>query len=202
MEIFFSSLLSFLLLYKYITLFLVSFLAAFLLPLPSSTLLSASGAFASQGYFNFAAVLLVALTGNIGGDLVGYFLARRYGKELLHKWGFGHIIGSHWYNELELYIHEFSYSIIFLTRFLPEIGPAVNILAGLGKMSFKKFLVWDIIGEIAYVSLYGFVGYFLGTQWENNINYLIRAGAVIFSIGGTIALIQYYYFKKGEYRKY
>ncbi len=196
MESIFGDLLSFLLLYKYFALFMVSFLAAFLLPLPSSSSLAAAGAFAVQGYMNIYLVFLVALIGNVLGDLAGYMLGRHYGEEILHKIGFKHILESKYYHASREYMNKYSYSLIFISRFLTGVGPSVSIFAGIMKMPYKKFLAVDIPSEICYVSLYALIGYLLGNQWEDNIWFVIEASLVVFSFGGIIALIQYKMFKR------
>ena len=83
--LFFGSLFSYLLLYKYVALFVFIFLAGIGLPIPSSTLLLAVGAFSSQGYFNLPLSLAIALIANILGDLFDYFLMRKYGTAILKK---------------------------------------------------------------------------------------------------------------------
>lgn len=195
MENILAPFLSFLLLYKYLALLIVSFLGAFLLPVPSSSALAAAGAFAAQGYLNLPEVLFVALLGNIGGDAAGYLLARHYEEAVLHKVGFKKILRSPKYHPIEAYTQEFSYSIIFLSRFLPEVGPAVNIIAGLAKMSYLKYFTIEVIGEICYVLLYGLAGFYLGNEWQNNIWFLVETGLVLFSFAGIIALVQYWLFK-------
>src|SRR5580692_11145941 len=77
--------LSFLLLYKYIALFAFIFFSAVILPLPDNSILLATGAFASQGYFGFWTSLLVALAANVAGDYVGYLLARHWGRAALDR---------------------------------------------------------------------------------------------------------------------
>lgn len=196
MEAIFNALLSFLLLYKYFGLFIVSFLAALVLPLPSSSLLAASGAFAAQGYFSITTVLLVAFVGNILGDATGYFLARFYGVPLLRNIGFEKILASSLYAKLTGYMEQFSYSLIFFSRFLTGIGPLLNILSGVAKVRYKIFFSISIFGEVAYVFLYGLVGYFLGSEWENNLSFLFEATVVIIILGVTIALVQYGVFKR------
>ncbi len=195
METILGSFLSFLLLYKYTALFVVSFFAAFLLPLPSSSTLAGSGAFASQGYFSLAMVLFVALLGNIGGDLAGYFLARRYGEEFMRKIGFKKVFSSRYYKSVVDYLTGAPHSLIFFSRFLPEVGPAVNILAGITGVPVRTFLVVDIIGEVSYVLLYGLVGFFMGSGWENNMSFLVEGGMVMLSLGIVMALIQYLLFR-------
>lgn len=196
MEFILSELLSFLLVYKYIGLFIISFLAAFLLPVPSSSILAAAGAFASQGYFSISIVLLTALLGNIAGDNLGYFLARVYGISFMKKVGFDTLITSKLYTTLSLYLQNFSYTLIFCSRFITTVGPLVNILSGITGIRYLLFFTIGFLGEVAYVLLYGLLGYFLGSEWENNFSFLLEATGVILSLGLLLGTIQYMFFKK------
>lgn len=163
-----TSALAYLLLYKYVTLFVVAYLAALLIPLPSNTSLIAASAFASQGYLNIYGVILVAFCANVLGDITGFFLARKYGKHVLLKIGFRKIIESVYYSKIELFIVEHSKIAIFVTRFIGGIGPLVNIITGFSKdVSIKKFLVFGMMGEFVYVISLSLSGYFLGSSWQD-----------------------------------
>lgn len=163
-----STTLAYILLYKYVTLFIVAYLAALLLPLPSNTSLIAASAFASQGYLSIALVFIVAFAANVLGDLTGFFLSRRYGKEMLVKIGFRKIIESTTYASFEKFIITNSRATIFVTRFVGGIGPLINILTGLSKdITLKRFLIYGISGEFVYVVSLSCTGYFLGTAWQN-----------------------------------
>jgi membrane protein DedA with SNARE-associated domain len=71
-----ESLLSYILLYKYVALALLVFANAIVIPLPINTLLLATGAFASQGYLNLGLALVLSIVANILGDCIDYTLAR------------------------------------------------------------------------------------------------------------------------------
>ena len=90
-----ASLLSFLLLYKYLALFLCVFSVAVIIPLPINALLLATGAFANFGYFNLAASIAVALSANVLGDMIDFILARRFGPRVFEKFK----IQKHYYFE-------------------------------------------------------------------------------------------------------
>jgi membrane-associated protein len=196
METILDSFLSFLLLYKYVGLFIIAFVASLPIPLPSSSVLAAAGAFAAQGYFDITTVLIVAFLGNFLGDTVGYLLARIYGVEALHAIGLKRSLSSPLYLKLKLYIQEFSYSLIFFSRFLTGVCSLVNVLSGLTRIRYVVFFSIEIIGEIAYVLLYGLVGYFLGSEWEKNIGFVFEATLVITSLGVAIVLLQYGLFRR------
>src|SRR6185369_11643502 len=81
----FDIVLSYLLLYKYATIFVVVASSAFIVPLPTSALLLAAGAFASQGYLSFATCVAVAAIANTIGDTMGYTLTRIFGYTFIEK---------------------------------------------------------------------------------------------------------------------
>ena len=195
-QYFLTSFFNFVLLYKYTALFLIGYVAALVIPIPASSSLATAGAFASQGYLNIFAVLGVALAANVAGDATGFLLARRYGEEVLAKIGFRRLLGSREYHRFKDYMQDYPQSVIFFSRFLTEVGPAVNLLSGLAKVSYRKYFTFEVLGETCYVLAYGLVGYFLGTRWENNLRFFTIAGITIVSIGVIINGIQIYLYRK------
>lgn len=92
MDFLLQNLLIYLALYKYTTVFVISFLAAFIVPIPSGSLLMAASAYARFGYFDIYTIIFISIIANILGDNAGYFLARKYGYEVLSKFGFKRIL--------------------------------------------------------------------------------------------------------------
>ena len=185
MENFLDTFLTFVLLYKYVGLFVISFVAAFIFPVPSGTALVAAGAFASQGYFSFPLVIAAALLGNIMGDATGYLLSRRYGELMLRRAGFARTLRSRQYLFVNKHFQASPYVIIFFSRFFTQINALVNILAGMGKMPLKTFFLPEVLGEIAFVLVYGYAGFLLGAQWEENFS-IITNGVVAIILLGVI----------------
>ncbi len=197
MGIFLNPLLSYLLLYKYVALFLISLVSSLAIPIPASIILAAAGAFASQGYFNLLAVILFSLAGNIVGDAVGYFIARQYGEELLSRIiFFRRILRSKGYHKIKDYVFYFPQSLVYFSKFLTDLGAAVNILCGLSRVSVKKFFFFDILGQLSYIILYGLLGYALGSGWENNIGFLEKMALVILPLGLILSLSQALFFRR------
>lgn len=165
--------------YRYWALFGITFIAALILPVPPGTLIMASSALAYQGYFDFRLVLLAAITGNILGDNLGYWLARTYGVPVLSRIGFRKVLASKRFKEVELLVHNRPGFILFISRFEVFTNLAVNLIAGLSKVPYRKYALFVAIGEICQVTLYGSIGYFFGSNWE-------RIGA---AIGHTFLII-------------
>jgi len=171
--------LPFVLLYKYWALFGITFVAALVLPVPPGTLIMATSAFAYQGYFDFKLVLLSAIAGNILGDNVGYWLARKYGVTVLSRIGFKKILASDKFKQVERLVRRRPGFILFISRFEVFTNLSVNIIAGLSRVPYRKYVWYVAIGEICQVTLYGSIGYFFGSNWE-------RIGA---AIGHTFLVI-------------
>jgi membrane-associated protein len=170
-------LLSFLLLYKYWALFVIIFLAGVIVPFPSNSLLLATGAFASQGYFSFPLSLTIATVANILGDCTDYFLARRYGKRALRLL---HISLPSYIGRLEGFVRRHPGPTIFVTRFVGTVGETVSFLAGFIPVPFGTFLVCDFLGNIVSIGVVLYAGYFLGIYWQDYSD--------LFSILGWILL--------------
>jgi membrane-associated protein len=169
--LFFGSLLSYLLLYKYVALFVFIFLAGIGLPIPGSTLLLAVGAFASQGYFNLPLSLAIAFIANILGDLFDYFLMRKYGAAIIkknyHK-RFSFIVKLEKYIKyLDEYIKRHQRIAIFLSRFLGSASTVVNFLSGLARVPFKTFILYDALGNFLSIAFIVFLGFFISESWQS-----------------------------------
>ncbi len=175
--------LSYLLLYKYLILFLVVLLASIIIPLPATALLIAAGAFSIQGYFNIYNVLIFGFLASVLGDCFGYLISFRYGKKLLEEIGLKKFLQNPKFISLEKEFIAHSSPSIFLSRFLfTHLGTSVNILSGMTKISSKKFFFYDASGEAVYVLLYCGTGYFFGSRWEYISNILGYAAAVMLLI--------------------
>lgn len=162
-----SSLLSYVLVYKYLAIYVITFLGAIVLPLPSGTVLIASAAFSLQGFFSLPWVIIVGILGNMSGDSAGYWLVRKYGAGVLQKIGLRKLVDSDKYGVINREIEKHPILIIFFSRFFTGIAPTVNIVCGLTKLSYRKFLTFEALGECSEVIFYSLLGFFFGANWES-----------------------------------
>jgi len=159
-----TSLLSSLLVYKYVAISLVVFLAGLLVPLPSNTLLLAAGAFASQGYLNAPAVFLIALVSNVFGDSLGYSLTRFWGTRIITKARLDRFAAV---EKIEQFVNRHVRLTILATRFIGTPGVIVNFLCGLAGVPYRRFLLYDVIGNALDTALFLVIGYILGVYSES-----------------------------------
>ncbi len=171
MDFLVQDIIPYLLIYKYLALFIVSFLAAFIVPIPSGSVLMTVAAFASIGYFDIGLVLLISIAGNILGDNLGYWLSYKFGDKIFSKIGFRFIIQSSKFSIIKQKFREHPGFIIFMSRFEVVSTLLINLLSGIGRVSYRKYLYHEISGTISQVLLYAFIGYVFGynLQYVNSL---------------------------------
>jgi membrane protein DedA with SNARE-associated domain len=174
-----QTILPYVLLYKYVALFVITFLASLALPIPAGTLLVASAAFAGQGYFNIVELLIVVTIANMAGDNLLFWLARIYGKKVLYRVKFlKKILTSKNFQLIEKRIAERPGFIIFITRFEVIATLTTNLICGLGKVSYRKFLAFEAMGAFVDTFFYGMLGYLFGDSWQA-VNKLIGNFSIV-----------------------
>jgi len=170
-----SSLLSYILLYRYAALAAVAYVGAVGAPLPVNITLLALGAFSSQGYFSFWLALAVAAFFNTLGDLTGYGITRKYGDAIIRIL---HIRKAQFFINLEKELQSDAAVTVFITRFAGSMSSVSNLLAGLVKVPFVTFLVNDIAGNIIEPFAWLATGYVVGNYWNDFSNFTSIVGGI------------------------
>lgn len=180
----------YLLLYKYVTIFIIAFMAAFIIPIPSGNVLMIASGFASVGYFNIFGIIIISIIGNILGDNLGYWTARKYGEGVLLKIGFGRIVRSKKFKNIEDVFNNHPGFIIFASRFEVLSTLSVNLLSGLSKTKYKKYLLHESLGSVAQVTMYSLIGYFFADSW-GSINTTVGRIALVLGLVLIIFIISF-----------
>lgn len=188
-----QTLIPYLLLYKYITIFVISFFAAFIVPVPSGDILMMTSAFANSGYFNIYWVIIISIIANILGDNLGYWVARIYGEEVLSRFGFRKILHSKTLKRIEDKFNKHPGFIIFASRFEVLSTLSVNLLSGISKTNYRKFFIHESLGTVSQILFYSSLGYFFADNWKS-INTVV--GRVTLIVALVIILFIVFYGKK------
>lgn len=137
-------------------------LGALGLPLPGTLLVLATGAFVRQGYMDLPSALGLGLVGVVLGDSLGYAVGRLAGKWVHRRYG----NNAAWQSAVARFDRQ-GWVAIYLTRFLlTPLAVPVNLIAGAGRYGYWQFLLFDLLGELTWLLLYGSLGYAVGSQWE------------------------------------
>ncbi|MFD2175358.1 DedA family protein [Rhodobacter lacus] len=165
---------------------LTTFFSCLALPVPSSLMMIAAGAFVASGDLSLLAVGSAAFGGALAGDQVGFFLGRRAGH-LLPQPGTkrGALIATALEN-----LARHGAVAVFLSRWLfAALGPWVNIAAGASGYSHRRFTLADIAGEVVWVLGYVGLGMVFGSNLDaaedlaGNTLGLMATGAVAIGLG-------------------
>jgi membrane-associated protein len=148
-----------LLVYGLPVLFGVSLICSVGIPFPVSLMLVAAGSFVQQGDMKLWQVIVVASVAAIAGDQVAYCLARWGGRSLIGR--VSRSIGVEaQIKQAEALTRRWSGAGIFLSRWLvTALGPWVNVTSGIAGYPWRRFLLWDVLGEVLWVVLYVTLGY-------------------------------------------
>ncbi|HSL46039.1 MAG TPA: DedA family protein [Anaerolineales bacterium] len=156
----------------------IVFISALGIPLPATLVVIAAGAFSREGFLPWHITGLVAWICVVVGDCIGYAAGYYVRGPLLRRIG-----SSDRWLQAENYFQRWGGMSVFLTRFLVTgIASPVNIIAGMGNISFRTFLIYDVTGEGIWVFGYGGLGYLFGPQWEVVSEFMSSFGGLILGI--------------------
>lgn len=182
--------------YGLIALFLIVMLESGGVPLPGETALVAAAIFASQGNLNIVEVIAVAAAAAIIGDNLGYWVGRTGGRKLLERISVLDRWSSRALPWAERFFHRHGGKTIFLARFFSVLRVTAAWLAGISRMHWWTFFMWNAAGGIVWATLVGLVAYYAGHAAADAIDrYGLWAGAglvVVFAI----ALVLLRFWKK------
>ena len=126
----------------------------------------ASAAFAAQGYFSLFWVMAVGSLGNILGDITMYWLVRKFGRRVLLFLHLRKLADSPLLIDAEKTANAYKAPLIILSRFQVQATAIVNIIAGLGKMDFRRFFALVVFGEVLQMAFYVTIGYLFSDTWQ------------------------------------
>lgn len=159
----------------YVVLFVVIFIETglIIMPfLPGDSLLFMAGMFAASGKLDLGFILGSLAFAAILGDNVNYWIGRKLGLSVF-EWKIRgrQLVKQSYLAKTEQFFKKRGVAAIIMARFVPIVRTFTPFAAGIGKMKYRTFLIYDIIGGILWISSMTLAGYFLGEiKWvrENN----------------------------------
>ena len=150
--------------WTYLLLFLIVFCETGLVVtpfLPGDSLLFAAGAFAATGSLSVVWLTVILIVAAVLGDTVNYWIGHSLGKRLLAATRFRVIKPEHLAYTHEFY-EKYGGKTIIIARFVPIVRTFAPFVAGLGKMSYGRFMSYNVIGGVAWVVICVTAGYLFG----------------------------------------
>jgi len=180
--------------WTYLILFLIVFAETGLVVtpiLPGDSLLFAAGTFAGSGALNGWVVFLLLTVAAILGDTVNYWIGKYAGDWILHRskrrW-----IQKKYLDRTHEFFERYGGKTIILARFVPIVRTFAPFVAGIGAMTYGKFIVYNIVGGIAWVGICVGAGYLFGglEVVKNNFSLVILAIVIVSVLPGVVEFIR------------
>jgi membrane-associated protein len=137
--------------------------------LPGDTLLFAAGFFAAEGKLNLGVTLLALIAGAVAGNMAGYEIGKRSGHRLFRKTD-SIIFHKENLDKAQDFFGRHGGKAVILARFIPIVRTLTSPLAGMGRMHYGAFMVYNIIGAALWVPVTTLVGYWAGKVLGHYIN--------------------------------
>lgn len=155
--------------------------------LPGDTLLIAAGIYAHAGQLPLAGVILVTILSAIAGDNTAYFLGKRLGPSVFRKpdglvFRKDHILTS------EKFFEKYGAKLLLVSHFLPVVRTFTPLLAGVGRMPYKRFAIFDAAGDVLWGVSVPLIGYYVGSRIPGIDRYILAIvlAAVVITTAPTL----------------
>jgi membrane-associated protein len=185
----------------YIILFLIIFIETGVVAmpfLPGDSLLFTAGLFCKSGHLDLFILLPLLFAAAVLGDNCNYWIGRRIGLSVFkYRIRGKQIVKEQYLIKTEAFFEKNGVKAIIMARFIPFVRTFTPFAAGIGRMKYPKFILFDIVGGLLWVGSLSIAGYLLGEiEWiRKNID-LVCLGIIFLSIAPII-----YEFLKSQLRK-
>jgi membrane-associated protein len=148
--------------YGYPVITLIIFIESALFPfLPGDSLLVVAGIYAAKGDLNLALLSALLIPAAVLGNGVAYYLGKSIGPKLFSNPN-SKFFKPSYAEKAHAFYERYGGSAIVIARFVPIVRTFVPVIAGIGAMPYRQFLVYNIAGGAAWILSMGLGGYFLG----------------------------------------
>jgi len=166
--------------------YLVIFLAAFLessafmgLLVPGESVVVLAGVLASQGYFDLGDCLWVIALGAVLGDSVGYILGKAVGRGYFERHRRLLFLKEKHILKVDEYFERHGGKTIFFGRFVGFLRAMAPFVAGMARMPYRRFFVYNVSGGVLWSVSFTLLGYFFGQSWQLIEKWSGRAGVFV-----------------------
>ena len=166
----------------YLFLFLIIFCETGLVVtpfLPGDSLLFAAGAFAAAGSLEISLLFLLLFSAAVIGDSTNYWIGRTLGQKVTAM----NVIKPEHLDKTHAYFEKYGGKTLIIARFAPFLRTFAPFVAGVGHMTYRRFLAFSVTGGLLWISIFTFGGYFFGNLPIVKDNFkLIIVGVIAVSL--------------------
>ncbi len=160
--------------YGYLALFAAMVLGIVGLPVPDETLLTFAGYLIYKHAMHFALAIPAALGGSMCGISFSYWLGRKFGMRLVHRFGrYIHLREEH-VQKAHRWFERIGHWALTVGYFIPGVRHVTAFAAGTSDLPRAQFALFAYSGSVLWVGAFLCLGYFLGEQWQSVLSYIDR----------------------------
>lgn len=175
--------------YGYEAIFFLLILGIVGLPIPDETLLTFTGYLVYKGQMTFGGALTAGCLGSGCGITISYFLGKKLGLALLHRYGTYIHVTPEKIDRVHAWFHRIGRWTLTFGYFVPGVRHFTAYIAGTAELPYREFAVFAYSGSLLWSLTFISLGYFFGEQWNSMLDmaehYIrqISIAAGIFLIG-------------------
>ena len=139
---------------------------------PGDSLLFTAGFLASQGFFDIKILIIGCFAAAVVGDSIGYYIGKKLGPKIFNKDDSMFFHKKH-LEKAQGFYDKHGGKTIILARFIPIVRAFAPVVAGAGKMDYKRFAMFNLIGGVLWAIGVTLAGYYLGRVIPDVDKYLL-----------------------------
>lgn len=146
--------------------------------LPGDSLIFVAATLAGQGMLHVSILWVSFTLASVLGDSVNYWVGTRFGARLEKS----KMIKKEHLEKTQFFYEKYGKKTIIIARFIPVVRTFAPFVAGMARMNYRDFLIYNIVGGIAWVSFFTFTGFFFGQiPWVQQHLETVILGIVVLS---------------------
>lgn len=159
-------------------------------PVPGETILIAAAVYAGAGRLNIVAVVIIAFAAAVVGDNIGYAIGFFGGRQLVLRYGRYVFITSERLDKAEQFFRRYGGVVVAGARFIEGLRQANGIVAGITRMAWPRFLVFNALGAALWVGVWTSIGYLAGSHITAIYNAITRYSLyVLIALAAAVAAL-------------
>jgi membrane protein DedA with SNARE-associated domain len=171
------------------------------IPLPGETMLLFASFLAYQHHeLNLALIIMVGTAACTLGDNLGYWIGFHGGRPLLHRYQKLFRVSDRKIETGEKLFERYGPATVFFARFVFGMRFIAGPLAGVLRMQWRRFVLFNFLGAALWITVIASVGYLFGQHWHRLLRIVGRANAVVFLAAAAIVIVLWWRYRRGPSR--
>jgi membrane protein DedA with SNARE-associated domain/membrane-associated phospholipid phosphatase len=175
--------------YGYLAVLLLVGLESLGIPLPGETALLTASAYAAGGHLSIAGVIAAAAVGAVLGDAGAYWIGRTGGLALVRRYGRLFRVDDAKLEGAQKFFRRHGGKTVFFGRFVSLLRMLAALLAGVTRMPYGRFSLYNATGGICWALLFGGLGYEFGRQLPQLEHAVGQAGVLVVLLAALVVAL-------------